>query len=497
MMAQAIIRAEVDGEARLVRCDAALTGLQLRAGGLAQGPVAIPQLARLVALAMRDGAPLSKPIIAGDEGCDISMWVRVTPKSDGAYIEIVDWVETEPAHPRHESDSVVDHQWRLQQPLFAPNWNWECNPQLRLSALSPGNGSAGGDLHRWIGHSLTEFFKLQCDTDGQFPMLLALACQQAFSGQMAFAVPDPDGLIELSARPFYDSGGAFSGYRGTATLPSFLPGAGLYSDAGGGELVLNAIAPTQLGDVEQTDDGNGSCGARTGDFSRRIDSALRCPLGRIIANAETISDKLEGPIRQDYADYATDIAVAGRHIMGLIDDLADLQVIERPGFQPAREAVDLADIGRRTAGLLMMKARDRGMSINAPALGESVIATGEFRRTLQILLNLVGNAIRYAPEGSPIWIRTETDAGYGRITVADQGYGIAGEEQAKIFDKFERLGRDDRGGSGLGLYIAQRLARAMGGEILLDSAPGEGARFSLILPVEETLEKSPDIAVGA
>ena len=75
----------------------------------------------------------------------------------------------------------------------------------------------------------------------------------------------------------------------------------------------------------------------------------------------------------------------------------------------------------------------------------------------------------------------EEEDGRVRIVVADQGKGIDAEEHERIFEKFERLDHDEPGGSGLGLYIARRLARAMGGDIVVDSAPGQGARFTLIL----------------
>jgi signal transduction histidine kinase len=106
----------------------------------------------------------------------------------------------------------------------------------------------------------------------------------------------------------------------------------------------------------------------------------------------------------------------------------------------------------------------------------------EFRRVLQVLLNLIGNALRYAPEGSQVWIRLEQDGEFARVIVADQGPGLDEEQQARVFGKFERLGRSGDGGSGLGLYISRRLARAMGGELSVESAPGQGARFILSVP---------------
>jgi signal transduction histidine kinase len=81
-----------------------------------------------------------------------------------------------------------------------------------------------------------------------------------------------------------------------------------------------------------------------------------------------------------------------------------------------------------------------------------------------------------------IWIRTEKDADTAVLIVADQGKGIAASDHARIFEKFERVDSSEPGGSGLGLFISRRLARAMGGDIVVDSAPGQGARFVLTLP---------------
>lgn len=219
------------------------------------------------------------------------------------------------------------------------------------------------------------------------------------------------------------------------------------------------------------------------EFGRRLDRSLRQPLGRIIANADSISAQVDGPLRPDYAGYASDIAAAGRHLMALIDDLADLQAIDRLDFTVATEDVDLADIGRRASGLFVVKALDRQIRLVPPGPDQSAVATGEFRRALQILMNLVGNAVRYSPDGSEVRIETGVQDGRAWIAVLDQGAGVPQDSRERIFNKFERLGRSDPGGSGLGLYISRRLARAMGGDIEVDEAPGGGARFTLFLPI--------------
>jgi signal transduction histidine kinase len=256
-----------------------------------------------------------------------------------------------------------------------------------------------------------------------------------------------------------DGMGRFAGFRGSASSIRPQPAAIPANDAGWDEAPSGAPA-----------------------FGERLDKALRLPLDQIIFNAETISAQPDGPLRTDYASYACDIASAARHLLALVDDLVDLQAIERPDYAPDLEPLDLADVARRAAGLLAVRAADRGVRIDRPGEDERLPVTGEFRRALQVLMNLIANAVRYTPEGGAVWIRTEEEGDLAAIVIADQGKGIAAEDQERIFDKFERVDPNEPGGTGLGLYIARRLARAMGGDIAVDSAPGQGARFTFTLP---------------
>ncbi|MFM5884778.1 MAG: sensor histidine kinase, partial [Novosphingobium sp.] len=183
-----------------------------------------------------------------------------------------------------------------------------------------------------------------------------------------------------------------------------------------------------------------------------------------------------------YSQYAADIAAAGQHRLSLVEDLADLEVVESEDFNTAPDRIDLADVARRAGGILAVRAQERGITIDPPRMGEHLPAIAEFRRVLQVLLNLVGNAIRYSPDNSQVWIRLEGEGARARVIVADQGPGLSAAQQERLFEKFERLGRSDETGSGLGLYISRRLARAMGGDLTVESAPGSGARFILDVP---------------
>jgi signal transduction histidine kinase len=123
--------------------------------------------------------------------------------------------------------------------------------------------------------------------------------------------------------------------------------------------------------------------------------------------------------------------------------------------------------------------------IDRPDANARAPCVGDARRILQILVNLVGNALRYSPAGGTMAIDTGWSGGTARITIADRGKGIAAEDQARIFGKFERVDPGEAGGNGLGLFIARRLATAMGGDLTVESAPGEGARFTLTLPARQ------------
>jgi len=293
-------------------------------------------------------------------------------------------------------------------------------------------------------------------------LLVAVAGRHGFFRQLAELRNMPNARLWLHGEARIAEDGSFAGF------------------AGGYRLIERSLAPsrTDRATLSPVDDG----------FSQRLETALRTPLARIIDNAEAIGGQGEGPLRHDYVDYAGDISAAGRHLLGLVDDLVDLQVVEQPGFRIETEIVDLADIARRAAGLLGVRAADRGVKIDLPPRDEVLEAHGEFRRVLQILVNLIGNAVRYSPKDSSVWLRTEQEGDLAAIIVADQGKGIALDDQARIFDKFERVDPSEPGGSGLGLFISRKLARAMGGDITLDSAPGQGARFVLTLP----MAKSPD-----
>ncbi len=449
-----VVSGRLDADGRLIAADPPLAALQAQAGGRTGGMLAVPQIAALARLAQRLGIIVSRAAVAANGEEDLDLWVRAEPEGREVALAITGWIQRTPRPPAASPSREREADFLR----AAADWTWETDDRLRLTALSPGAGAAiGSPPSTYVGKQLTRLFRFLEDADGGLPILTALAEHRSFDAQAAALRGGRLGRYRLSGVPLIDGGGNFAGFRGAAVAED------------------EAAARGEADPAEARREGSA--------FGERLDQALRAPLAHIIDNAERLRAQPEGPLRRDYTGYAEDIASAGRHLLALVDDLVDLQAVERPDFRPEAEAIDLADLARRAAGLLGVRAGDRGVTIDAPGADETLPATGDFTRALQILMNLIANAVRYTPEGAQVWVRTEQEGDLAAIIVADQGRGIAEADQDRIFDKFERVDPAEPGGSGLGLYIARRLARAMGGDISVDSAPGQGARFTFTLPL--------------
>lgn len=464
----------VDREGRLVEAEHRLHDLNARAGGTIGHPLAVPQIAALARLAQRLGILVSRSVVAADGDDDLELWVRAEPDASrdagNVRLTITGWRSRTAWDPGGVAEERATDFQRSEA-----DWVWETDSALRLTFVSIAAGARYGfDSAALLGQPLTRLFVLGEDEEGAFPMLGGVAQQQRFENQPA-TIRATGRRVRLAATPRSDGGGTFAGFAGaTHMLEDVVPlRAATVAPMSPPAVTVTAVKPPTAPAPLDT---------ATLAFSARIDRALRAPLDRIIANADSIHAQSDGPLRKDYADYAADIASAGRHLMGLVDDLLDLQAIERSDFVVAKEPVDLADVARRAAGLLQVRAAEVRVRIDRPPFEKSVPATGEFRRALQVLLNLIGNAVRYSPPDGMVRVWAEVQAAGAAVIVADHGKGIAPEDQARIFEKFERVDPLESGGSGLGLYIARRLARAMGGDITVASTPGQGARFMFTLP---------------
>ena len=440
------IRGGVGRDGRLIFADDALRRLHHRAGGVEGGALAIPGLAVLAALTHQLKMRLSRSVKVADADEDLELWVEASIEGDHAKLSILSWRALPTRHL--QSGPYVDPK------QFDTNKDYS---ELQFDARFRLVGASGvvatliqpSDFGRLSGEILSEIIG---DGDRAGEIIGAAQTQNGFSERTIQLVT---GLsASISGLPIFLQNGKFSGYVCQLRFvdqPVYVP------------------TPVQAPGIL---------------FGRQLAPVLRQPLGRIIANAETIGSELNGPIRENYALYAKDIANAARHLVALVDDLGDLEAVERPDFVTAKDNIELGDVARRVAGLLALKAADHSIRIVTPSETEKVPAVAEFRRVLQILLNLVTNAVRYSPDGTEVIIEIETSGDAALVMVSDQGAGIATADRERVFEKFERLGRSGDGGSGLGLYISRTLACAMGGELTVDSSASGGAKFTLRLPTK-------------
>ncbi len=425
------VTGRVDSRGRLIAADPQLEALQLEAGSSLGSPLAIPQLAAIARMARQLRIPVARRALAAGAAQDIDMWVRAVPDGDEVTLTIEHWDSRPPLGPRLASVSGGEA-----GPLSSSG-RWSVDEQLRIVAISDAAAELMGvSAAEALGQLLTRLIKLEEDADGEMPMLQALASRSGFARQQVRRRSDETQLL-LSGEVVLGTGDRFAGFEGSATL-----------------------ADQPLAEPSKPDPA--------------FDELLRSPLHHIIESADRIAGRSDGPLRDDYAAYATDISAAAHHL---------LSVVRSMGAQSAagRSTIDLVDLVYEAVGLIETAASEREIAVAVEPL-HSFTARGEARGVIQVLVNLISNAVRHSSVRATVTISFERSAGLSFVHVADDGPGIDPDDQQRIFERFER-GKGEAQGSGLGLAIARRLARSMDGDIQLHSRPGMGSRFSLVLPV--------------
>jgi two-component system sensor histidine kinase BaeS len=209
------------------------------------------------------------------------------------------------------------------------------------------------------------------------------------------------------------------------------------------------------------------------NFLLSVSHELKTPLTAIRGYAEGLG---EGAFTSDEA--STTILVEARRLERLVRDLLDLARMNRHEFSVSHEPVDLGEVARATVARHEAAAREFEVTLTAE--GEDAWVEGDSDRLLQIASNLVENALRETPRGGSVAVRVEPRA----LVVSDTGPGLDPGDLSHAFDRFflyDRYGRERSVGSGLGLAIVKQLAEAMGGSVSVESAPGEGATFTVTL----------------
>jgi PAS domain S-box-containing protein len=234
------------------------------------------------------------------------------------------------------------------------------------------------------------------------------------------------------------------------------------------------------------------------EFLANMSHELRTPLNAIIGIAELLKDDAEEEGRSEYAEPLARIHRAGRHLLHLINEVLDLSKIEAGKLELHVEDVDAASVLREAAATAEPLATSNGNRLELRVPDGLGFIRADAMRLRQIALNLLSNACKFTERGIvTLEARRETGkegGGWIAVSIADTGIGMTPEQTGRLFQEFSQADSSTTrryGGTGLGLAISRRLARMMGGDIEVQSAPGQGSCFTLRLPAPNA-EMRPD-----
>jgi len=218
-------------------------------------------------------------------------------------------------------------------------------------------------------------------------------------------------------------------------------------------------------------------------FLSTMSHELRTPLNAILGFSELLCDECYGPLSERQRRYVEHIHTGGRHLLKLINEILDLSKIEAGRLDLAIESVRTDTAFGVVLDSMRPLADAKSQTLSHHTEGDLTVRA-DSTRLRQVLMNLVGNAIKFTPQGGRIEVAARQVEGRVRIEVRDTGQGIPPEEQKRIFEAFYRLQKsgEPAEGTGLGLAISKRIIELHGGQLGLESQPGQGSCFYFSLP---------------
>ena len=372
------------------------------------------------------------------------------------------------------------------------DWFWETDREGRLTYLSERlTATVGRPPSAFYGRPFGELAATQASPAMVQDLAKALAQRSAFRGLPLEleTIAGERRRCELSGVPVFDPrDGRFLGFRGagmdvTAAHEAREQTLAVQSDL---EETLEELTRKNLELDIASAQAETALKAKN-EFLAAMSHELRTPLNAIIGFAEAMQMEVFGGLNDQYKSYSADIGQAGRHLLGLINDVLDVAVLESNRVAIHTEPLSVKRLVEQALSLVKMRATDRKVEVSGLPEGVDAVVDADDRRATQIFVNLLANAVKFTPEGGHVGVELEMRAGHAAVTVWDTGIGIPEDKQELVFDKFQQV-RDSvynrKGeGTGLGLHISRELARLMDGDITLLSEPGKGSRFTVTLPL--------------
>ncbi len=221
------------------------------------------------------------------------------------------------------------------------------------------------------------------------------------------------------------------------------------------------------------------------EFLANMSHELRTPLNAIIGFSQVLREQMFGELNDKQAEYLDDILSSGQHLLNLINDILDLSKVEAGRMELQPSVFPLADALAASMVMVRERATRQGVDLVTeidPAVG---LVEADERKIKQVLFNLLSNAVKFTPQGGRITLAAKATDQAVEIAVTDTGIGIGADDQVQIFDEFYQVGPGKtQEGTGLGLALTKRLVELHHGELRVESAPGAGSTFTVVLPLQ-------------
>jgi signal transduction histidine kinase len=223
-------------------------------------------------------------------------------------------------------------------------------------------------------------------------------------------------------------------------------------------------------------------------FLASMSHELRTPLQAALGFAQLMRSGLYGPVTDEQAEVLARVERSQTHLARLIDDILDFARLEAGRVRINLESVEISQVFADVAPIVAPPADAKRVALELAPVSDHVRATADRHRLEQILINVIGNAIKFTPDGGTVRVECVRDDARVTVRVRDTGVGIPADRLQSIFDPFVQVDSEftrTASGAGLGLSISRDLARMMGGELTVESTLGIGSTFSLSLPAAD------------
>jgi PAS domain S-box-containing protein len=228
------------------------------------------------------------------------------------------------------------------------------------------------------------------------------------------------------------------------------------------------------------------------EFLANMSHELRTPLNAILGLSESLGEQIAGPLNEKQQKYITTISESGHHLLSLINDILDLAKIEAGQITLDIDKVDIRSVCQSSLRMVKQLAQKKNQEVSLEIDEGLGLMWADERRLKQMLVNLLGNAVKFTPEDGKFGLEVHGDEAANQITLTvwDHGIGIQPEDLARLFQPFVQLDSGlarETTGTGLGLALVAQMARLHGGSVRAESEPEKGSRFSIVLPWQPAL----------